>query len=243
MAENKKLYDIIYQDEDFIIINKSPDVLTIPERFFRDTPNLRDILKNELGEIFVVHRLDKETSGVICFAKNKEAHKYLNRVFEYRNVEKKYLALVKGCPENDEGKIKLPIIENPGKQGTMIIDYKRGKKSVTQYKVIEKFKFCSLVEAILLTGRMHQIRIHFMGIDNPLLVDKIYSDSKAVYLSDFKKHYKIKKYEDEKPIMHRLTLHSQSLSFFHFRKNEQMTFEAPLPKDFLTMLKHLRKYA
>jgi len=235
--------EIIYEDEDFIVLNKPAGVLTIPDRFSKSLPNLYGILTEKYGRIFVVHRLDKETSGVICFAKNEEAHSDLSEKFEEHDVNKVYLALITGHLRNKEGRIDIPLSENPKIPGTMRVDYDAGKRSITEYKVLEEFENYSLVEVRPLTGRMHQIRVHFKAIGHPLAIDSVYGNKNEIFLSEIKKKYKAKEDEPEKPLMSRLTLHALKLGFFHFRKKEYIEFEAKLPRDFESLLKQLRKYS
>lgn len=216
-------------------------MLTLPDRFDPTIPNLFHILKEHYSEIFVVHRIDKQTSGVIAFAKNAHAHKTLNTQFESHRVQKKYLVLVQGNLKDAEGSINLPIGENSGKAGTMKIDTVHGKESVTKYKVIERFVRFTLAEAEPLSGRTHQIRVHFKAIGHPLAVDELYGNIEGVKLSSLKKNYKIKPGSIEKPLISRLTLHARSLRFYHFRSETEMTIEAPLPKDFESVIKQLRK--
>ncbi len=234
--------EIIYEDEDFVVLNKPAGLLTIPDRFSRAIPNLYDILTERYGKIFVVHRLDKETSGVICFAKNEESYSDLSEKFEEHDVNKVYLALITGHLRNREGRIDIPISENLKYPGTMKVDYESGKRSITEYKVLEGFENFSLLEVRPLTGRMHQIRVHFKAIGHPLAIDPIYGNRREIFLSEIKKKYKPKGGEVEKPLMSRLTLHALKLGFFHFRKKEYVEFEAKLPKDFESLLKQLRKY-
>ncbi|MCS7229223.1 MAG: RluA family pseudouridine synthase [Candidatus Kryptonium sp.] len=235
--------EIIYEDDDFVVINKPAGLLTIPDRFSRSLPNLYDILTEKYGSIFVVHRLDKETSGVICFAKNEEAHSDLNEKFEEHDVKKVYLALIAGHLRNKEGRIDIPLSENPKVPGTMRVDYESGKRAITEYKVLEEFENYSLVEARPLTGRLHQIRVHFKAVGHPLAIDSLYGNKSEIFLSEIKRKYKAKEDEVEKPLMSRLTLHALKLGFFHFRRKEYVEFEAGLPKDFESLLKQLRKHS
>lgn len=240
----EKLYkslQFIMEDEDYVFVNKSAGMLTLPDRFDPAIPNLYHILKNHYGDIFVVHRIDKQTSGVIAFAKNADAHKELNRQFESHQIQKKYMVLVQGVLKDAEGIINLPIGENSGKAGTMRIDLTHGKDSITQYRVIEKFLNNTLVEAEPRSGRTHQIRVHFNAIGHPLAIDELYGNTAGIMLSAIKKNYKIKPGESEKPLISRLTLHAKSLRFTHYRRHETVTVEAPPPKDFEATIKQLRK--
>ena len=239
--KNKQNIEVIFEDEDLLIINKPPSIYTLPDRYNPNIPNLYGYLKKRYEEVFVVHRLDAETSGIICFAKNKMAHKKLSQDFQKRKVEKTYFTVVHGRFIEKEGTIDLKIMENPMRRGTMRVN-KSGKKAVTHYKVVEEFKNYSAVEVLLETGRMHQIRVHFQAVGHPLAVDEIYGEGGGFYLSTVKKRYRIGKFEEERPTLRRLSLHAFRLTLEHPTSKEKVTFEAPLPKDLNVMLKQLRKY-
>jgi 23S rRNA pseudouridine1911/1915/1917 synthase len=234
---------IIFEDDDIIVLNKPAHYLTIPDRFVAERANLTTFLKDRLEDVFVVHRLDKETSGVILFAKNAAAHRNLSMQFEARTVDKIYLALVEGSVHKEEGEINQPIANNMRDKGRMIIA-SRGKPSLTLYQVIERFKNYTLVEANIKTGRTHQVRVHFEVIGYPLAVDSLYGRKDAFLLSEVK----MKKYRsgkgviEEKPLMSRTTLHAAKVTFNHPSTNESITFEAELPKDFRAVLNQLRKW-
>lgn len=238
----KKTYETLHEDDHFIVINKSAPFLTIPDRFNSDKRNLYNLLKAKYGEIFIVHRLDMETSGVMCFAKTAEAHKQLSQQFEARTVQKIYQAIVRGVMGNDSGEIDAPIATHLHIAGKMTT-HKKGKPSLTYYKVLERFKQYTLAELDLKTGRTHQIRVHLTSIGHPLAVDRMYANKEAFLLSEIKKRsYKTSKFEEERPLVNRLTLHAYQLRIEHPETGEQMTFQAPLPKDFRAMLQQLRKW-
>lgn len=241
MEKLYKALDILSEDEDYIIINKQAGMLTLPDRFDPSVPNLYHTLKTHYGDIWVVHRIDKQTSGVIAFAKNADAHRELNVQFENHKVQKKYWLLAQGALDREEGTVDLPIGENGSKAGSMKIDPIHGKNSVTKYRVIERFLNYTLVEAEPLSGRTHQIRVHFKAMGHPLAVDELYGSAEGIKLSTLKKGYKIKPGHAEKPLIARLTLHAKSLRFYHYRLQETVTPDAPLPKDFNGTLKQLRK--
>jgi RluA family pseudouridine synthase len=186
--------------------------------------------------------LDKETSGIICFAKNELAHKELVQQFFYRKVKKVYLAITQGKLELEQGKIELPIAPDDNDPQKVKIDFDNGKPSITEYKVLERFKNYTLIEAYPITGRRHQIRVHFAAIGHPLLADGLYSENKEFFLSQIKKNYKFKKTEKEKPLISRTALHSYKIKFFHFRKKDYIELQCEPPKDFSVVLKNLRKY-
>lgn len=238
----KKQPIIIFEDEDLIIVNKPENYLTIPARFKKDLPNVYHWLQRDRTEVYIVHRLDRETSGILCFAKTESSHKNLSKQFQERTVEKRYLALVDGIPTKEEGFIDKPIAENMAQRGKMIIA-KRGKPSQTSYKVVETFRNFSLLEAHIHTGRTHQIRVHFQFIGHPLAVDVLYGRREGFHLSEVKgKKYQQGKHEEERPLMSRSTLHASKLVFNHPVTNEELVFEAALPKDFGAVLKQLRRW-
>ena len=241
--QNTKISPVVlFEDEHFVVMNKPAGLLSIPDRFMKDLPNMFNILEQQYGEIFIVHRLDKETSGAILFAKNAEAHQLLNGLFREGKVHKKYLALVTGRMQQKEGEIDIPLSSHPSKPGTVVPDYKHGKPAVSSYKVVEEFLSYTLAEVVIHTGKMHQIRVHMQAIGHPLAIDRLYGSSTNIKLSDFKRNYRAKKEVEEKPLMSRLTLHALQLAFSHPFTGKDIHIEAPLPKDFSVLLKQLRKY-
>ncbi len=234
--------EIIFDDDDLVVVNKASEMLTIPDRYAPGKFNLMTWLTGRFDKIFVVHRLDKETSGILVFAKNEAAHKILSQQFEERTVEKFYLALLEGVLHLDEGVIDKPIAPNQHHPERMVIA-NRGKASLTLYRVVERFRNYTLAEANIKTGRTHQIRVHFQSIGYPLAVDAIYGRKAAFYLSTVKqKNFRIGKEQDERPLMSRSTLHAARLSFDHPGTGQRMNFEAALPKDFAAVVKQLRKW-
>lgn len=231
---------VILENDDFIALNKPPGMLTIPDRHDEMQQSLYKILTLHFGKIFIVHRLDRETSGLILFAKNETSHKYLSQLFEKRNIKKKYLAIVKGSFTNKEGSINEPLIEHPYHKGEMTIG-KKGKPSLTEYKVLEDYGIYSLAECHIQSGRTHQIRVHMKFAGHPLACDPIYGDGKPVLLSSFKKKFKLaKNEEEERPLLNRVALHSYQLLFKDAQLNEHF-LEAPLPKDMKAVLQQLKK--
>ena len=231
--------DIIFENEHFIAINKPAGLLSIPDRFGKDI-SLKTILQEQLGKIYTVHRLDKDTSGLIIFTKDEIAHKDLSQKFEGREVEKFYLGLVNGTMMNKEGTIDVPIMEHPGKT-TLMMTHKKGKQAITDYKVIEEFGLHSWVQFQIHTGRTHQIRVHAKYLGNSIVCDELYGDGQPVLLSSIKRKFKLSKNElEERPILNRLALHSYQLNFTDAAGNRH-ELEAPLPKDLKALLQQLRK--
>ena len=232
---------VLFENDDFIAINKPAGMLTIPDRAGKE-PSLKQALKQQYGDIFTVHRLDRDTSGVVVFAKQEATHKQLSQAFESRAVEKRYLGLVMGKLADAAATIDAPIAEHPVKRGLMTI-HKGGKASVTDYEVLETFRFFSWVQFQIHTGRTHQIRVHMKHIGHPVVCDALYGDGKPVLLSAIKKKaYNLSKSEEaERPLLARLALHSWKLQFV--LKGETFNLEAPLPKDLKALLQQLRKAA
>ena len=229
---------VILETEDFIAINKPSGLLSIPDRI-QSEPSLKDLLKQQYGNIFTVHRLDRETSGVIVFAKHEDAHKQLSQLFEGRDVAKYYYGLVNGVPVPPQGTIDTPIMEHFAKNGKMIA-HDKGKPSLTDYEVLENFQIYSWVKFRIHTGRKHQIRVHMQSIGNPIMCDELYGNPEPIYISKLKRHYNLSKNElEEQPILKRLALHSTLLEFTFNGNNYSL--EAPLPKDLRALLQQLRK--
>jgi 23S rRNA pseudouridine955/2504/2580 synthase/23S rRNA pseudouridine1911/1915/1917 synthase len=236
---SKQLFGIIFENEDFVVANKPSGLLSIPDRE-GDEVSLKKFLRDKYGEIYTVHRLDKDTSGVIVFAKNENAHKFLSQAFEERTVEKYYTGIVKGTLHEKEKTIDAPIAQNSVKKTLMII-HKRGKESVTDYKVTEDFGKFTLVEFRIHTGRTHQIRVHMQYVGHPIVCDALYGDGQPVFLSSLKKNFNLSKSElDERPLFNRLALHAHRILFTDARGNK-FDFEAPLPKDLRAFIQQLKK--
>lgn len=230
--------DIIFENDFFVAVNKPSGLLSIPDRLGQEL-SLKDILKSRYENIYTVHRLDKDTSGIIVFAKNEETHKQLSQLFEGRDVEKFYLGLVHGKLINETGSIDASIMEHPGKTGKMITHVK-GKASLTDYTVLESFRLYSWLQFQIHTGRTHQIRVHMQHLGHPIVCDELYGDPAPILLSALKKKFKLSKHdEEERPLMGRLALHSHKLSFS--LNGEKFELEAELPKDLRAMLAQLRK--
>ncbi|MEJ7627462.1 MAG: RluA family pseudouridine synthase [Ferruginibacter sp.] len=236
MTKNK--LDIIYENDDLIAVNKPSGLLTIPDRE-QTQRSLKEILIEKYGSIFTVHRLDKETSGIVIFAKNESTHKYLSGLFENRQIQKYYLGIVLGHL-TDIGSIDAPISEHPLHKGLMNV-HKNGKASLTTYEVLESNKNYSLVSFQLHTGRTHQIRVHAKHIGHPLACDPLYGDGKPVLLSSIKKKYKPGKHDDEeRPMIGRLALHSYKLVFTD-QDETKREFIAEMPKEFRALMQQLKK--
>ncbi len=237
----KNKVDIIAETDHWIALNKPSGMLSIPDRT-QSEPSLKDWLNEKYGKVFIVHRLDKFTSGLILFAKDEATHKLLSQQFEERSVEKFYLGLVHGIPQNKEGCIDAPIMEHPAKNSTYVINQK-GKPSLTDYKVLEEHGQYAWMLFQIHTGRTHQIRVHMKNIGHPIVCDDIYGTSTPVLLSSIKrKKFKLAKAEDEeRPLLNRLALHAWKLSFTDVDGSKK-ELEAPLSKDLRAMLQQFEKW-
>ncbi len=234
--------DILYEDEQYIIVNKPSGLLSIPDRHNAQIPSVAGLLRKQFPLVFIIHRLDKDTSGIICFAKDEETHRYTSQLFEHREVKKKYIGIVHGSMSQESGTIEDPIMEHPAINGKMIIHQKQGKPSITKFEVMESFGLYSFVQFDILTGRTHQIRLHMQNYGHPIVGDALYGKEDAVYISQLKKKFKLSKdSEEEKPILNRLALHAFRLIFVA-STGHTIDVEAPLPRDMNAMLNQCRKW-
>ncbi len=235
-------YELLYEDDLMLVVHKPAGLLTIPDRQ-GNKDNLQSALERDFGKVFIVHRLDRETSGVLCFARTEAAHRNLSMQFEHHTADKFYLVLVDGDVHQEEGEINKPIGPHPTIPAKMAISGK-GKPSLTFFRVLERFKHFTLLEALLKTGRTHQIRVHFQSIGYQLAVDALYGRRPAFFLSEVKgKSYRSGKFSgEERPLMERTSLHAFRLRIDHPGTGERMEFKAELPKDFQAVLKQLRRW-
>lgn len=230
---------ILFENEDYIVVNKPPHVPTIQERTADKSVSILQMAKEYSFDAQVAHRLDKETSGVLAIAKNPEAYRHLSMQFEHRTVTKRYHAVANGVHDFDSISVFLPII--PLKDGTAVkIDRQKGKAAETIFFTIKAFRQHTLVECIPITGRMHQIRIHLQCLKAPIVCDPTYG-GKEIYLSQLKRNFNLKKDTEELPIIQRVALHAHSL-LFRLRSDEPIRVEAPYPKDFAVLVKLLEKF-
>lgn len=223
--------DIIYEDKDIIVVNKPKDMVVHPA-----TGNWEGTLVNALlyhceGSLSdingvirpgIVHRIDKDTTGLIVVAKNNEAHIKLSEQLKNYDMKRIYEAIVVGNLKDDSGKISAPIGRHPLNRKKMAVNYKNGKPAVTSFKVLERFGKYTYVQLTLETGRTHQIRVHMASLGHPVVGDTVYG--KASKLIDTNGQ----------------ALHARFLGITHPSTNEEMEFEAPLPKYFVKFLKCLR---
>jgi len=246
---NKIPLDVLYDDDDIIVINKSPGVVVHPGAGNYEETIVNGLLyryKNNLSSIGgklrpgIVHRIDKDTSGIIVVAKNDNAHVNLSQQFSDHTIHRIYEALVWGSLKPQNGKIREKISRSVKNRQLMAVRKEKGKIAITNYKTLKilqnlNLPKISLIECQLETGRTHQIRVHMNFKGNPILGDKSYGKSK-------KKFKKIDS-DIEKKInnFNRQALHAKSLGFVHPRTKKEIFFEARRPKDFDTLIKSLKK--
>jgi 23S rRNA pseudouridine1911/1915/1917 synthase len=243
---------ILWSDEHYVAVAKPAGLATIPGRG-EDTCVLEELGKQlELPvtgqddpRLRVVHRLDKDTSGVLVFVKDRLAQQHLSHQFQNNLVSKEYVALVQGRPQEPEGLIDAPLGVHPKSKKHMAVLKHGGRPARTEWKLQETFRDYSLLRCFPRTGKTHQIRVHLKHIGLPLAVDPLYNTMRekkaAIFLSEFKRGYQASS-RQERPLIDRLTLHAHRL-IFQKLDHEQVTIAAELPKDFRALLNMLRKYS
>jgi RluA family pseudouridine synthase len=231
---------VIYQDDDLLVINKPSGLLTLPDGYKPELPHVKSILEPVFGALWIAHRLDRETSGVLVLARTAQAHRILNTQFETRAAGKVYHALVKGSPEWDELRVNLPLLPDGDREHRTVVDHRRGKPSATGLRVLERYPLYTLLEARPETGRTHQIRAHLAATGFPIAGDGVYGEGEPVFLSEIKADYRSGKGE-ERPLLARLGLHAWSIEIEHPASGEMQRFQAPYVKDFGAVINQLRK--
>jgi RluA family pseudouridine synthase len=228
-------------DELLLAVNKPAGLPTLPDGYDPLAPHVKSVFEPDFGRLWIVHRLDKETSGALLLARTAQAHRQLNNQFENHRVRKVYHALVVGIPEWDETRAEQPLLANGDRRHRTVVDAGRGKRAETLLKVLERFEGYSLVEARPETGRTHQIRAHLAALGYPLVGDGLYGSNEGLYLSELKPDFSGGQI-GECALMKRVGLHARSLTFTHPGSGETQHIEAPCPKDFSSALRQLRKY-
>jgi len=212
---------ILHLDSSILVVDKPADLSVLAEGWSKETPYLAKMLEEQFGKMWVVHRLDKGTSGVIVFAFTAEAHRSLNIQFEKHEVEKAYHAIVNGVPRWDEKVTKFPLRVNVGHKHRTVVDDRSGVRAETRFRLLKRYQAAALVEASPMTGRTHQIRVHAYALGYPLVGDVLYS-------------------APETNVIARPALHAWSLTLTHPETGKRLTFQADYPNDFQKTVDLLR---
>ena len=221
--------DIVYEDDDIIVINKPRDLVVHPSNGHEDGTLVNALLAhctnlsgiNGVKRPGIVHRIDKDTTGLLVVAKNDYAHEFLAKQLEGHTLHREYIALVKGVIKEEDGKIIAPIGRDKYNRQKMAVDVKNGKPAVTHFHVLKRFNQYTLISCVLETGRTHQIRVHMNYIGYPIEGDPVYGP---------KSHLLFDKGQ---------LLHAEKLILIHPKTKKKMTFSAPLPKDFQDVIDNL----
>ncbi|MEA5077311.1 MAG: RluA family pseudouridine synthase [Anaerolineaceae bacterium] len=222
------MMELLYQDNDLIAINKPSGLSTLPEGWDSSKPHVRSIVEVDFGPLWIVHRLDKETSGVLLLARNAAAHKSLNDQFANRQIKKMYSALVFGhFPKT--ASCALPLRINGDRRHRTTVDHVLGKPASTDFEAVEYIEDCgSWINAYPKSGYTHQIRFHCLSLGFPILGDPLYFTAES------------KTFSNQNSIT-RTMLHASQITFTHPITNNQMTLSAPLPEDFQNAITSLIK--
>lgn len=234
MPSNQKTSDfkssemVLYIDEDLLIINKPSGLLSIQDGYDRNLPHLLTILEPEFGKLWVIHRLDKETSGVVILGRNAETHRYFNQLFQSREIIKIYHCLIIGSPSWNNYQANYPLLVNADRLHRTLVNPLKGKPALTSLSVLERLDELTLLECQLFTGYTHQIRAHLFYLGYPILGDSLYCPSKD------------RKKASTNYGLNRIALHAFLISFAHPTMNKELTVTAPYPTDLDLLIKHLR---
>lgn len=214
------MMDVLHLDSSLLIINKPAGIPVLPDGWDTDAPYLVRHYEEQYDKLWVVHRLDKITSGVLLFARTAEAHKSLNQQFEKHETEKVYRALVNGDPKWMEHTARHKLRVNVGHSHRTMVDHAKGKPAETAFKVLKRYEDFALLECRPATGRTHQVRVHAYALGHPIVGDSLYSAPPT-------------------DLIFRPALHALRLTITHPETGERMTFEAPYPDDFAQALRKL----
>jgi RluA family pseudouridine synthase len=234
--------EILHLDEQLIVVDKPAGILSAPGR--GDRPSVADLLRDraELADnpaLRIVHRLDRDASGVLILARTLQAQRQLVAAFANRRIDKTYLALVTGYVPG-EGRVELRLTYDR-RHHRVHASERRGKPAVTRFRIAQRVAGNTLLQCRPLTGRTHQIRAHLAAIGHPLTVDPLYGGGEAVLLSSYKPNYRPSARRPERPLIERLTLHALRIALEHPTSGQTLTFESAVPKDLRATINQLAR--
>ena len=229
---------ILHEDDTLLAVNKPAGITSLAER---ENPNsgLLDIARRYHADLKLCHRLDRNTSGVLLFAKGDEAYRHVAMQFEGREVEKHYKTIVAGSHDWNNLVVDVPLA--PISAGVVRVDHRDGRQSLTVFNTAERFRTHTYVDALPVTGRSHQIRVHLAHVGHPILGDELYGGPNLL-LSTLKRGYKLTD-DEERPLNDGYLLHAHGLVVTHPGTAKRVPFTAPLPKQLQVCLDVLRKYS
>jgi RluA family pseudouridine synthase len=219
----------LWRDAQLLVIDKPAGLPTLPDGYHKEAPHVKSVLEPLYGRLWIVHRLDKDTSGVLVLARSAEAHRSLNMQFEQHTTEKIYHALVRGDPPCETYSVHLPLRTDGDRRHRTVVDPQQGKPAVTHLRVLQRLAGWTWLEARLETGRTHQIRAHLAALGLPLAGDALYGGKAQLYPVD----------TAGSPLVERLCLHAWRLALDHPVTGERLTFTAPEPAELVRMLEGL----
>ncbi|MGE5123461.1 MAG: RluA family pseudouridine synthase [Acidobacteriaceae bacterium] len=230
---------VLYDDPALLVVNKPAGIPTLPDGYDRHLPHIKSLLETHYGRLWIVHRLDKDTSGVLVLARSADAHRLLNAQFDQHQVTKVYHALVSGTPTWRERTLDLPLRPNGDRHHRTVVDPQNGKPATTHLKVLERMGDYCLVEARPETGRTHQIRAHLSACHLYIVGDRLY-DRQVVPPSSAYVSPSGNRATPGPAIARGMALHARILEIDHPHTLERMKFRAPYPAEFEALLQHLR---
>jgi RluA family pseudouridine synthase len=245
---------VLFEDDHLLAIDKPVKLLVTPDETDPLRPSLIELLHagiaagkpwakdRNLSFLMNAYRLEFETSGVLLFAKSKPVHVSLASHFGSEQPSRQFIAIVRGTPGEDEFTVDAPLAPHPIRGNMMCVNNTDGKRSITRFKVLERFNGWALMQCWPLTSRTHQISVHLKSRGLTLVGDLLYS-GKPLWLSTLKQDFNLKPNRTERPLVGRTALHAESLTMSHPVTAEKLTIHSPMPKDMAVSVKYLRRYA